>query len=203
MRSNVIKEEDAEIYIYGINQILVSVLNVSSALIIGLILGMLLECLVFMVAYIPLRSFAGGYHAKTPERCYFASLLLIVSALLFCKYVPFNLFFYGSVLIISSIACAVLCPVQDNNKPLDSDERQRYRKISIVILLVEICSLIVIILTVHKHGQIISISIFTEAVMVIIGKVKNNLKKKALINHIYLTFNDSVTLYCVLNQNIH
>ncbi len=77
VRSNVIKEEDAEIYIYGINQIFVSVLNVSSALIIGLILGMFLESIIFMAAYIPLRSFAGGYHAKTPLRCYFTSLTII------------------------------------------------------------------------------------------------------------------------------
>ena len=50
VHSNVIKEEDAEIYIYGINQILVSVLNVSSALIIGLIFGVLPEIAVFMAA---------------------------------------------------------------------------------------------------------------------------------------------------------
>lgn len=70
VHSGVIKEEDAEIYIYGINQILTSVLSVSSALIIGLIFGVFPEIAVFMAAYIPLRSFAGGYHAKTPLSCY-------------------------------------------------------------------------------------------------------------------------------------
>ncbi len=75
VRSNVIEAEDAEIYIYGINQILVSVLNVLSALIIGLILGTFFEVVVFMAAYIPLRIFAGGYHAKTPLRCYIFSVI--------------------------------------------------------------------------------------------------------------------------------
>ena len=60
VRSSVVKAEDAEIYIYGINQILVSILNISSALIIGMIFGVFLEVAVFMVAYIPLRTFAGG-----------------------------------------------------------------------------------------------------------------------------------------------
>ena len=145
VRSNVIKEEDAEIYIYGINLILVSVLNVSSALIIGLIMGMFLESIIFMAAYIPLRSFAGGYHAKTPLRCYFTSLIIIFAVLLFCKYVSFNLLLYSGVLVISLVACAFLCPVQDNNKPLDSAERQRYRKISVVILFVEICVWIIMV----------------------------------------------------------
>jgi len=78
VHSNVVKEEDAEIYIYGINQILSSVVNVSSALIIGFIFGVFLEVAVFMAAYIPLRSFAGGYHAKTPLRCYIFSVIMLI-----------------------------------------------------------------------------------------------------------------------------
>lgn len=88
VRSNVIKEEDAEIYIYGINQILVSVLNVSSALIIGCIFGAVPEIAVFMATYIPLRTFAGGYHAKTPTRCYILSLIIIIIVLVGIKYIP-------------------------------------------------------------------------------------------------------------------
>lgn len=175
MRSNVIKEEDTEIYIYGINQIFVSVLNVSSTLIIGLILGMLLESIIFLMAYIPLRSFAGGYHAKTPVRCYFVSLFLVSAVLLFCKYVPFNLLLLWCILFVSTVVIVFLCPVQDNNKPLDSIECKRYRKISIVILFVEICIWAIMVFVIHEHGQIIPISIFTEAMMVIMGRIKNNI----------------------------
>ena len=48
VQSNIVNAEDAEIYIYGINQILVSILNVSSALIIGLIFGVFFEISVFI-----------------------------------------------------------------------------------------------------------------------------------------------------------
>ncbi len=60
-----------QVYIYGINQILVSVFNVSSALIIRLVFGAFFKIAVFMAANILLRIFAGGYHAKTPLKCYF------------------------------------------------------------------------------------------------------------------------------------
>lgn len=173
VRSNVIKEEDAEIYIYGINQIFVSVLNVSSALIIGLIFDMFLESVIFMAAYIPLRSFAGGYHAKTPVRCYFTSLILIFVVLLFCKYVPFNLLLYGGMLLVSSVAIAFLCPVQDNNKPLDCVECRRYKKISIFILLVEILIWTVFLFIINGLEIIIPIVVSMEAIMVFAGKIKN------------------------------
>lgn len=68
-QSGIVKAEDSELYIYGINQILFAILNLSSALIIGVICGVFFEVALFMVAYIPLRSFAGGVHAKTPLRC--------------------------------------------------------------------------------------------------------------------------------------
>ena len=48
VQSNIVTAEDDEIYIYGINQILVSILNVSSALIIGLIFGAFFEIAVFI-----------------------------------------------------------------------------------------------------------------------------------------------------------
>lgn len=60
-RSDIVKAEDAEIYIYGINQILMYSINISSALIIGLIFGKFFEAAVFIVAYCSLRSFAGGW----------------------------------------------------------------------------------------------------------------------------------------------
>lgn len=36
----------------------------------------------------------------------------------------------------------------------------------------------VVILFIHKYVQIIPISVFTEAIMIVIGKVKNNMFQK-------------------------
>ena len=56
-------------------------INISSALIIGLIFGKFFEAAVFIVAYCSLRSFAGGYHAKTPLRCYVFSVIMLIIVL--------------------------------------------------------------------------------------------------------------------------
>ena len=102
VQSNIVKEEDAEIYIYGINQILTSVFNVSSALIIGLILGTFFETVVFMAAYIPLRIFAGGYHAKTSLRCYIFSVIMLVIVSLDIKYLPLAEWVYYAILLAAA-----------------------------------------------------------------------------------------------------
>lgn len=49
-------------------------INLISTIVIGVIAGNVFESIAFLVFYIPLRSYAGGYHASTPRRCYFISI---------------------------------------------------------------------------------------------------------------------------------
>lgn len=137
VRSSVVKAEDAEIYIYGINQILVSILNISSALIIGMIFGVFLEVAVFMVAYIPLRTFAGGYHAKTPLRCYMLSVIMLTVVSLGLKYLSLTEWVYYAVDVLAIIMICIFSPVEDKNKPLDEIECKVYKKRAVLIVIAE------------------------------------------------------------------
>ena len=138
VHSGVIKEEDAEIYIYGINQILTSVLNVSSALIIGLVFGVFPEIAVFMAAYIPLRSFAGGYHAKTPLSCYVFSVIMLIVVSIGLKYLHLADWVYYAVLVAATLVVLVLSPVDDRNKPLAEIEQKVYKKRTMNIAAAEV-----------------------------------------------------------------
>lgn len=179
MHSNVIKEEDAEIYIYGINQILVSVLNVSSALIIGWIFGAVLEIAVFMAAYIPLRTFAGGYHSKTPLRCYMFSIIILIFVSVCMKYFcTVNLLHY----IVSASATLILLirsPIEDINKPLGIAERKIYKKRALFIMIVEI--VIGLFLKMMSLDSLFVSLIYTFMVlcfMLAIGIIKNQILSK-------------------------
>ena len=65
---------------WGMTHILDTLFNIATFTAIGLLFRMLPETAVFTVAYIPLRSFAGGYHAKTPFRCWVISNFLLIAA---------------------------------------------------------------------------------------------------------------------------
>ncbi len=186
VRSNIIKEEDAEFYIYGINQIFVSVLNVSSALIIGLILGVFLESAVFMAAYIPLRSFAGGYHAKTPTRCYILSLIIIVIVLFGIKYIPvWNIVYYvvlaGGVLVV-----ILLSPVEDKNKPLDGIEQKVYKKRVVFIAAAEfVISLLFKAIGLDSLFTVVVYSFVVLSCMLIAGKIKSVVTQSNHDKHLF------------------
>ena len=79
--NDLIKNEDKEIYKYAVNIILSSLIHIATVMIIGLCFNLFIESLVFYFSFIAIRKFAGGYHAKTPVRCYlfsFASNIIIL-----------------------------------------------------------------------------------------------------------------------------
>ena len=174
VHSGVIKEEDTEIYIYGINQILTSVLNVSSALIIGLIFGVFPEIAVFMAAYIPLRSFAGGYHAKTPLRCYVFSVIMLIVVSIGLKYLHIADCVYYAVLVAATLVVLVLSPVEDRNKPLDEIEHKVYKRRTILIAAVELTlALLLKLLMLDDLFIATAYSFVVLCLMLIAGKAKN------------------------------
>ena len=174
VHSGVIKEEDAEIYIYGINQILTSVLNVSSALIIGLIFGVFPEIAVFMAAYIPLRSFAGGYHAKTPLSCYVFSVIMLIVVSIGLKYLHLADWVYYAVLVAATLVVLVLFPVEDRNKPLAEIEQKVYKRRTILIAAVELTlAMLLKLLMLDDLFIATAYSFVVLSLMLIAGKAKN------------------------------
>lgn len=173
-RSDIVKAEDAEIYIYGINQILMYSINISSALIIGLIFGKFFEAAVFIVAYCSLRSFAGGYHAKTPLRCYVFSVIMLIIVLVGIKYLYLTEWMYYVVLLAAALVVIVLSPVEDRNKPLDEIEHKVYKRRTILIAATELLIGIVLKLTGLDNLFVAVVYSFCMlSIMLVAGKVKN------------------------------
>ncbi|HHW70299.1 MAG TPA: accessory gene regulator B family protein [Clostridiales bacterium] len=165
-----IKAEDREIYLYGLQQGLIMILNIITTIIIGFCLSMVWQSIVFMVAYIPLRSFAGGYHARTQLKCYILSIVLTLAVLMMIKFFPAT---NVSIMILTGIASGIiawLSPMEDSNKPLDEIEVKVYGKKTRVILIVEICVIIILLLLkVYTAALTIAISLFALSVMLILG----------------------------------
>lgn len=137
IEKRIIEKSEKEIYRFGISQLLFFLMGIMASFVLGILCGMLWQSLLFSAAYIPLRRYAGGFHAKTPGRCYFLSCLLIVCVLMLLKHVAFSV---TAVLILTVAASAVVfmkSPVASENKPLLDREKVWYREKARKILLLE------------------------------------------------------------------
>jgi accessory gene regulator B len=136
-------EEDA--YQYGIELLFSTALNVIVMIFLSVVTGNTWLFIPYLIAFIPLRIFAGGYHAKHHYSCilfnafvYFASLIAVNSlstqtAVLAC-------------IIESCVSLALiffLAPVPAKNKPLSTAEqkRNRYIALSLGFLFLILCML--------------------------------------------------------------
>lgn len=137
IRNGIIEESEKEVYRFGISGLYRFLMNIITSIIIGALFGMLWQTILFSAAYIPLRRFAGGYHAKTPGRCYFLSCLLVVGVLMLLKHVAFSVTAVLILIVAASAIVFIKAPVASENKPLLDQEKVLYREKARRILLLE------------------------------------------------------------------
>jgi accessory gene regulator B len=135
IQSGMLPEEDQDICEYGLQQLFTILLNVFTAIWIGYLFGLVLESIVALVVFIPLRTYAGGFHFNNPILCYVASSLTVCMQMMFVKYTHLQ---YSMILasILLVILIANLAPVASENKPLSKKETIKYKKTTQLILMI-------------------------------------------------------------------
>lgn len=179
LNSQIIEENKAVICRWGISHILDTAFNIVTFLIIGILFNMPVETIVFTLGYIPLRIYAGGYHAKTPFRCWCLSNIILAVSLVIVQNAEKCYIAFGILSLIAIVGLIILMPVEDLHKPLDENDRKKYKKRGVAILAVEICISVVFTLLHHSKISLVLSSIWVLlSVMLILGVIKNALIKK-------------------------
>lgn len=128
---NIIQEEDKEIYQYGYETLLYSVVQTFVLLLLGGILGKWIESITFIIVFATLRRCTGGYHANTRFGCMLMTIIIYMVVLLiqqirvstFTIQIVFILFLLFYLLVF-----IVYAPIEHRNKPLTDKQRKSYKK---------------------------------------------------------------------------
>lgn len=169
-----VPSEDKALYEYGIRTGILMVINVATAVLIGLLLGMVWQCIVFLIAYNPVRTYAGGYHARTSLVCYLLSIPMYAAVLLGIRMLPWNSFICAIAIMSAVIAIAVLAPVADANKPLSEREIPVYKNRACTYAAVLAgASVMLWIAGMEQTSLSIIMALVVAAVMLVLGKINN------------------------------
>lgn len=141
----IIREEDAPIYRYGLEAMYSSFLELLSILALAALIGNFWQTVLFFAAFIPLRLYAGGYHASTRLRCFLTSLVVYAAFTIMLEIVPVAWFvplaFIGGA--VSFLIVWLFAPVIHQNHRSGLKHQVRFRRISIRICVVEVSAIIV------------------------------------------------------------
>ena len=126
---------DIEVYSYGLQLLLSSVFEISAVLILGLCIGRLFETVAFFSGFIPLRLYAGGYHAKTHFRCFMVLLATYLIFLTVLYITPIEMANHTAIVLVcvSAFSILKLAPIADANKPIGPIQHKEYRRKSVSI----------------------------------------------------------------------
>lgn len=170
----IIKEEEQEIYQFGIRNGMIILLNVLTAFLIGLVTEKLLVVAVFTLSFMVLRSYTGGYHSDSRIFCYVGTNLV-----LFIPVYTEELFVRteDSILIIllTLAVCIIMIfsPMHSKNRKLDEAEQKHFGRKARMIVVIQLIVLGVLwYMEQDTYAYAIYSSICITAVLMLIGKVQ-------------------------------
>jgi accessory gene regulator B len=180
-KRGLLQGEDREIIAYGLFSFAFNAYCLVLCIIIGLLLNIAVESVIFFCSFLFIRRYAGGYHAKKEWMCLILSTLGIFISNLLIRFCISYISFYIAYLLASFVLGIMICllsPLEADNKPLDAYEIKRYKKSSVIRIVITF-AVIVLLFFVNEYSFVISImaSIIFENFLIVVGYIQK-LKRK-------------------------
>lgn len=124
-------------YVYAIQLVCERWLTVGTILLVSVILKNELQTILFLLCFLNLRKYTGGYHAKTFCQCYFGTIATYLVMPIFVSILN-GIFALHIVLLLTAIVyIAVVATINHPNMALDKEEYEASRKRARVVLMLE------------------------------------------------------------------
>ena len=120
-------------WLYGHGLLISSTISIFLILIASCVCGNIWYSLAFLLGFIPLRIYLGGYHASSHFNCYLAFLSVFLASVVLSYQIVAT---YGFRLITTCllfIIAFLYAPVEAKNKRLPTEKKRKYRHISICL----------------------------------------------------------------------
>lgn len=174
LKKQVISEDEKEYYRYGVEITISSILNVILILLIGVIFKSITESLVFLILFVPLRQFTGGYHADTYLMCntLFCGLYLLVLLLYKSTYLLVTTYMSVLITFISVSIFIIMCPIEHINKPIAPANKKRHKITAALLGTVYGAAGTMLTALSNKYGVIVLYTLLLVCVLVVAAKCR-------------------------------
>ena len=181
LSQKVIKKQEKEIYVYGTQLVICSLINLLICITISLLLGELINGLIFFAIFSSLRRFTGGFHCKTFIMCNVVFSSVVALALLSNTFLGkvFENYVIVMVTAIFNLICILLfSPVYNENKKLTYIQKRRFLISSIIVYAIHIAFYLTLLIVFDVKLNIIVIGDLIVSLMIIWGVINNIVMKK-------------------------
>ncbi|ROR29125.1 accessory gene regulator B [Mobilisporobacter senegalensis] len=185
LSNRIIEKQDEDIYKYGLELLMSTVINLTCIIFIGCMFGKFIQTTIFILEYCFIRRYAGGYHADTHGRCIAAFSILYFLMLGITE--MFHINEANLILILASIVSNIivfqLSPVADQNKPLEDHEIKRNSLMSKRLVIISLVINIILYLFFKNEYSLVLFALYAQVwvgAVVLVGYIKNRYITKLL-----------------------
>ena len=144
MKYGTIPREEKELYVFGVYQTIISGIEILLMLVTGIFWNVAWQCVSFLIVFMVLRRYAGGFHASTLPRCVLMSWSMVCIGCIWAKNLMLDTRLQIALLLFSGIFIILFAPIPDVHKKLYDYEIQKYRRFSLEIWLVYVMAYVVL-----------------------------------------------------------
>lgn len=176
LKENVIEntDDDKEYYQYGIEITISSLLNIALILIVGVIFCSLTESIIFLLCFIPIRQYTGGFHASSYLRCNLSFCICFALLILCYQLTKEHINTYIAILIsfICTFVIFARCPVENPNKQITEKRKKFHRLIATLMSILYSVIGVTLMYFSNQHGVLILYTLLLVTVLIIIAIFK-------------------------------
>lgn len=182
IKREVVSREEKDVYEYGFQILLSTILGILIVLILGLAANSLITSLIFIAVFCSLRFKCGGYHANSYLTCNIVFTMVFMIVLLVEKFSEKVLISPAILFMIYLLGFFVMymyAPVENVNKPLDEDEKRKGKRESYILY--AMWSAVGLILYIYNYNAMVTLTatIFMVVILMLAGIAKERKFKYA------------------------
>lgn len=131
IKCEVVEEADRELYEYAIHSLWLNVAPIILVLVYGIAMQKVYQSILFIIPFLSIRKYSGGFHAKREVTCFIISSVVLAT----CVYLTGSLqceMVLHILVVVSVFILVVFSPIDSENRRLDADERKIFKKVTII-----------------------------------------------------------------------
>lgn len=134
-KNGVYEDSEVEVYTYGYELLISTLINAAIVMAIGIILRCFAESVLYIIVFASVRTIAGGFHASSHIRCIATFSVSFLFFALAIKHVLLSLLapYVFLTTLVFSLTMFTSAPVAAPNKPMSEKKRNKLRNWCIFI----------------------------------------------------------------------
>lgn len=163
VRNKIVAIEDRDVFIYGYEILISSVIGAFSVLLLGVFLNTFVESLLFLIIFVTIRQCTGGYHANSYMKCIVSFVAIYVCVIIVLNFVLpyYSLLIWAIISVVCMSVILDLAPIENPQKPLTVEIKVRNRKRAIVLSLIVLAVSALLYIIVPKISLIMMLTLLS------------------------------------------